>query len=150
MGIEQVGKGTPGKQFVEVLDGIFGFQQPGVETHDPGLAPSGMASAIGESTLECFLCSVENSGVFWRNQVQRVEAQQVGHVPVTRFHFRIILDPLLQGSIGGDLKRRQLFSGFVHLGNKVRIQVQLLGRVHEIVEKGIDDVYVDGGHVAQL
>ena len=65
-------------------------------------------------------------GALGGDLVAGMEGEQVGHVPVAHLYLLVLLQPLLQGAVGGHLRLGQVFQDFLKLGGQFLLAAQQL------------------------
>ncbi|MNC41846.1 hypothetical protein D3C75_906330 [compost metagenome] len=95
MAVQQVGIGGGAQQLAEVAVGFPAVSHPGLESDNPGPAPAGMASPCGKTPFDGFPCGLHQLRCLaFIHQLARIQAEELGDMPVARLRLLVILQPL--------------------------------------------------------
>ena len=148
--VEQVGQGGFPQQQLDVLPRLFPVLQRGPEVDNPGAAPAGVTAPVGKAALQGLAGGLGQLwGALGGDLVAGMEGEQVGHVPVAHLHLLVLLQPLLQGAVGGHLRLGQVFQDFLELGGQLLLAAQQLTGGDAAPEQLCQNLAVHGAALAQ-
>ena len=109
-----------------------------------------MTSSVGKAALQGLAGGLGQLwGALGGDLVAGMEGEQVGHVPVAHLHLLVLLQPLLQGTVGGHLRLGHVFQDFLELGGQLLLAAQQLTGGDAAPEQLCQYLAVHGAALAQ-
>jgi len=140
MGVEQVREGVAGQGLDEHPVRVVAVEQPGPEGDLPGLAPARPPIAAEDQGLA--RGGEEFGRVAPSDLRARVQAVQVGYVPVLVGRIVDVLQPLLKLTVAADLIGCDARPRSAQCGREVGIDSEEVGRGGGVREQAADDLVV--------
>ena len=148
--VKQVGQSGALQQQPYVFPRLFPVPQSRPEIDDPRPAPAGVAPSVGEAAFQGLSGRAgQVRGLLRGDLTAWIQGEQMGDVPVTRFHLRVLLQPFLQGAVGGNLRLGQVLEPLFQLCRQPGLPAQHFTGLDAVLEQQGEDLAVHGAALAQ-